>query len=155
MRLSARQDIEAPIDEVYAAFSDLECWERDALRRGADVTRTKGTASDKPAWIISFPYRGKLRVVTVRLTAAEQPTLLGFAGEGQMYVGSADITLIDLGPRRTRVHLVTEVKPRTITARLMLQAMRMRRTSVADLMKQRLGMVGATIEARYKSTRRP
>jgi hypothetical protein len=39
MKLTTREDIEAPMDFVYRALSDTDHWERAALRRGASVAR--------------------------------------------------------------------------------------------------------------------
>ena len=40
MKLSTRDDIEAPLSFVFDSFADTESWERAAMRRGAEVTRT-------------------------------------------------------------------------------------------------------------------
>ena len=40
MKLSSRQDIEAPVAFVFDALNDFQAWERAALRRGAEVART-------------------------------------------------------------------------------------------------------------------
>ena len=65
MKLSTRQDIEAPLADVYAAFADVEGWERAALRRGAEVTRRdnlRGLAVGM-GWLAAFIYRGKARKI--------------------------------------------------------------------------------------------
>lgn len=39
MKISTRRDIDAPIEEVFAAVTDFDRFERQALRRGAEVVR--------------------------------------------------------------------------------------------------------------------
>ena len=39
MKLSTREDIEAPIGTVFDAVTDFDGFERQLLRRGVDVTR--------------------------------------------------------------------------------------------------------------------
>ena len=39
MKFSTREDIEAPVDHVFAEVSDFAGFERRALRHGADITR--------------------------------------------------------------------------------------------------------------------
>jgi len=39
MKFSTREDVEAPVDYVFGQISDFGAFERQALRRGADVRR--------------------------------------------------------------------------------------------------------------------
>lgn len=150
MRLTAKHDVEVPIAGAFAAFGDPDAWEREALRRGADVTRTDDGTTGLPAWIIGFVFRGRPRQIAIRQTAAEPPLRLAYAGEGQLYSGTAELSFIDLGPRRTRVHLVMEVKPRSISARLILQTLRLNRKSLDRKVSQRFGQVATAVEDRYR-----
>ena len=71
MKLSSRQDINAPAAFVFTALADFEAWERAAMRRGADVERTDKANRDGSgrSWLIRFTYRGKARRIAVQLTA--------------------------------------------------------------------------------------
>jgi len=40
LKLAAKYDVEAPVEFVFAQLIDFEGWERAAMRRGADVSRT-------------------------------------------------------------------------------------------------------------------
>ena len=70
MRITARQDVEAPIAEVFAQATDHVGFERQALRRGADVRRTDRLGEGAPDPITGF---GRLSLGTP-LSAASGPT---------------------------------------------------------------------------------
>ena len=70
MKFSAQEDIEAPIDRVFAHVSNFEAFERNAIRRGAEIERE--SASMQPtlgmAWKVRFEFRGRARKVKVKLS---------------------------------------------------------------------------------------
>lgn len=156
MKLTSRQDIEAPAAFVFDALKDFEAWERAALRRGADVARTDTLTSIVPgiSWMIKFAYRGKQRRLAVRLTNLEQPTMMGFSGVGTSLDGVVALDLIELASRRTRLSVKMEMRPRTIVARLLLQSMRFAKTRLNRRFADRVGQLCMEIESRYQQSRR-
>ena len=48
MKLSSRYDVEAPITQVFAELVNIDQWERAAMRRGADITRTDTVKASGP-----------------------------------------------------------------------------------------------------------
>ncbi len=153
MRFATRQDIEAPISEVYRRLTDFEFWERAAMRRGAEVTRTDKLAASGAgmAWAVRFSYRSKQRDMALRLTGLEAPTQLQFAAESAALEGTASVDLIELGARRSRMHVVVEVSPRTLTARLFLQSLRLARARIDRKFDQRIAQLAGDIESRYRA----
>lgn len=153
MRFATRQDIEAPISEVYRRLTDFEFWERAAMRRGAEVTRTDKLAASGAgmAWAVRFSYRSKQRDMALRLTGLEAPTQLQFAAESAALEGTASVDLIELGARRCRMHVVVEVSPRTLTARLFLQSLRLARARIDRKFDQRIAQLAGDIESRYRA----
>lgn len=157
MKLTSKKDIEGSIDKVWAAMSDFEAWERAAMRRGAEVSRTD--TLPRPAvgmaWLTRFIYRGKERKVEVKLTEMSPRTLLGFDAKSSVVEAETRIELIEMSAKRTRIHVSMEVKPRSLGARLFMQSLRLARTKVdrkfdsridklAKEMEQRLGAAGRT-----------
>lgn len=156
MKLTSRQDIEAPVAFVFDALKDFEAWERAALRRGADVARTDTSNSIVPgiSWMIKFAYRGKQRRVALRLANLERPTMMEFSGVGTSLDGVVALNLIELASRRTRLSVKLEMRPRTIVARLLLQSMRFANTRLNRRFADRVGQLCLEIESRYRQSRR-
>ncbi len=154
MKLTSRQDIEAPVAFVFAALKDFDAWERAALRRGADVARTDTLRSVMPglSWLVKFAYRGKERQLALRLTSLEQSTLIGFSGNGASLDGLANFDLMALAARRTRLSVTVDLKPRSIGARLVLQSLRLAKTRINRRFSDRVGQVCSDIESRYRQS---
>lgn len=154
MKLSSRQDIEAPAAFVFDALNDFQAWERAALRRGADVARTDKMKAIAPglSWLIKFAYRGKDRQLALRLTQLEHPSMMGFFGSGASLDGQADIDLMALAARRTRMSVSVDVRPRTIGARLVLQSLRLAKTRINRRFAERVALFCTEIEIRYRKS---
>ncbi|MDB5658414.1 MAG: hypothetical protein JWS10_1029 [Cypionkella sp.] len=150
MRLATKQDIEAPIADVFRILSDFESWERSAMRRGAEVSRTDKLRSPGAGmqWAARFLYRSKPRDMQLELTQIESPSLLRFAAISKSIEAVASIELMSLGAKRTRMHLVMEVSPRSLTARLFLQSLRLARARIDRKFDQRVAQLAAEIETR-------
>lgn len=157
MHLSSRTDIEAPIEFVYDALTDFEGWERAALRRGADVSRTDKLRAPGVgmSWHVRFRFRGKERNVEIRLTGMEPGAKAAFAGKGKMLEGDMSIDLLSLSPKRTRLVMQVQVRPLTIGARLFLQSMKLAKGRVQHRLNKRLAQFATDIEVRHAATRRP
>lgn len=154
MKLTSRQDIEAPVAFVFAALKDFDAWERAALRRGADVERTDKLRDVKPglSWLVKFAYRGKERQLALRLTSLEQSAMIGFSGNGASLDGLANLDLMALAARRTRLSVTVDLKPKSIGARLVLQSLRLAKTRINRRFSDRIGQVCSDIESRYRQS---
>lgn len=153
MKLSAKEDIEAPLAFVNEVLSDFEAWERAAMRRGAEVDRLDTLRSPGPgmSWKVGFAYRGKPRKVVVKVTDLQPQQRLAFECLGTPAEGDLVIELAEMGPRRTRVVATLEVRPRTLAARLFLQSLRLAKTKVTRRFALRLSQVSADIEDRFRA----
>jgi hypothetical protein len=155
MRFATKQDIEAPIVDVFRILTDFEAWERAAMRRGSEVARTdklRGVAAGM-RWAARFSYRSKPRGLELELTQIEQPVLLRFAGVSQAIEGAASIELMEMAAKRTRMHLVLDVTPRSLSARLFLQSLRLARARVDRKFDQKVAHLAGDIETRYRAFR--
>jgi uncharacterized protein YndB with AHSA1/START domain len=139
MKFTTREDIDLPIEEVFAHVSDLEQFERAALRRGIIVRRSDETAPIAPGttWTIDFKMRGKDRQLTATLLAITAPDSLSFAGRAGGIEHTLLIDLTALSRKRTRLAMDLELKPRTLSARLMIQSFKLAKANLTKRFKKR------------------
>jgi hypothetical protein len=151
MKLTSKQDIEAPLAFVFQQMSDFESWERAAMRRGAEVSRTDKLRSTGPGmtWLTRFRYKGRDRKLEIRLDRIDAPSHLVFTATSKLVDAEMVADLIELGAKRTRVHVSVDLKPKTLTAKLYVQTMRLARSRVEKTFGQRIGQMTTEIEERF------
>lgn len=156
MKFTTKQDIEAPVAFVFKSLSDFDGWERAAMRRGAEVERTDRLtqAGAGMSWRSLFSYRGRPRQLDLQLLSYESPAQLGFAGQSAAVEGTARVDMMEMSSRRTRIHVVAEVTPRSLAARLFLQSLRLARARVDRKFEQRVAQMASDIEQRYRANPR-
>lgn len=148
MKFSATEDIEAPIEQVFGAISDFTIYERAAMRRGADVRRV-GTGSEVQVgmkWQAVFDWRKKTREVEVELIQLNRPEQMTCALRGSGFLVTCDAELIALARGRTRIKASLDIKPRNLSARLMIQSMKLARSSLAKRYKRRVADYAKELE---------
>ena len=152
MKLIRNEDVEAPIAFVYAALSNFDHWERAALRRGAEVTRLDTLALPGPGmiWNVGFDFRGRRRVVDLRLTTLDPVQRLAFTGQGTSMTGTALLDLVEMGPKRTRIAITVEVEARTLAARLLLQSLKFASAKVNRSFQARTTPLANDLENRFR-----
>lgn len=155
MRLSTREDVEAPVEFVWQLLSDFVVWERAALRRGVEVERMAGTPDARPGmgWQVRFGFQGKAREMALRLAEIEPGQRMIFEGQSNSVRANLWLDVVQLGPRRTRIAVVSELKPQTITARVFVQSLRLARARIQQKYEQRVAGFAADIEDRWRSRR--
>ncbi|MCT8161525.1 SRPBCC family protein [Pseudoruegeria sp. SHC-113] len=145
MKLSANEDIEAPIDAVFRAVTDFDFFERTALRRGVEVSRTEGTM---PHWKLGFEYRGKARTLEADLLELQAPSTVKFRGKMGGIFGDLDVELVPLSKNRTRLSVATDLKAQSLTGKLLLQSLKLAKTKITKRYKKRVGSFAADVEKR-------
>ncbi|MEP2781640.1 MAG: SRPBCC family protein [Pseudoruegeria sp.] len=155
MRLSTREDIEAPIDAVFTALTDFGYFERIALRRGIEVERTQEDGPDGPVphWVLGFKFRGKKREMATDLVAMERPNSLQMQGIMGGMTGDLDVELVALSRGRTRLTIKTDIKATGLTSRLLLQSMKLAKTKLQKRYRKRVKYFAGEIEKRISAGR--
>lgn len=152
MKLTAHESIEAPVAFVNAYLTDFDFWERSAMRRGAEVERLDHLRQPGAGmeWRIAFLHHDKRRTVELKLLKLEPEHALEFDCMAKPAEAILAIELTEMGPRRTRVSVHLEVKPRTLAARLFLQSIKLAKAKVTRRFTQRLAQTCADIEDRHR-----
>lgn len=152
MKLTAKTDLEVPASFVFATLVDHAAWEREAIRNGAEVERPEGSPLSGPgaAWRIRGHFRGKPRKVLIRIEDLAQDQRLALTIDSPSIEGSSRIEIMVLSPRRSRLRVDLEVKPKTLAARLFINTMRLAKGRVQAKFEGRLGQMGARIKDRYE-----
>jgi hypothetical protein len=156
MKLATKKDIEAPIAKVWAGLADHQAWERAAMRRGVDVSRTDSLRNPGPgmAWTARFDYRGKSRKADLTLSEMVEPSHLGFSLLSDAIEIVSRVELIEMSAKRTRIIVDSEIKPRSLGARLFLQSLRLARAKVDRKFDSKVGQLAADLEQRARNAGR-
>ncbi|KAE9632559.1 SRPBCC family protein [Parasedimentitalea maritima] len=154
MKFVSKEDIEAPIAEVFAVLSEFENFERSAIRRGVEVQRMGDVAAPASGlgWDVQFMYRGKSRDLHLKLAEYEPVTGMRLSAEGGGIEGGLDVELLALSPRRTRMVVVLELKPRTLSGRLLVQSLKLAKSKLTKRYKLRVAEFAKLTEERLSRT---
>ena len=147
MKFSAREDIEAPIDQVYARVTDFATFERQMLRRGAEVRRVDAgqPARVGSAWDVAFTFRGRDRRLRATVTRMDAPTDVVVAIAANGMDGVTTVELVALSPRRTRLAVTIDLSARSLSARLLLQSLKLAKSNLSNRFKKRVSDFAAGI----------
>lgn len=152
MQFSAKEDVEVPIDYVFEQLSDFQSFERSALRRGAEVQRVDKKTSIGPgmAWDAAFKLRGKRREIEMELTGYDPPTGMILSSRSDAMGGQLSVDLVALSRGRTRMSLEIDLKPRTLSARLLVQSLKLARASLSKRFRERVATFAEEMEDRHR-----
>lgn len=152
MQLTAREDIEAPLDRVFAELSDFETVERQALRRGIEVQRVDSVAGKGPGmqWATGFTFRGKMRNADITLSEYNPPERMVFTSVSGGLELETVIDLVALSRTRTRVAVASEFKPKTLSARLLVQSLKLAKGGVDKRFRNRMAGLAKDLEDKLK-----
>ena len=154
MKFSTREDIEAPIDYVFAQITDFEGFEKQAMRRGTDIQRLDNAAipSEGSSWDIAFKYRGKDRKMNAKISRLEAPNELQLTTVANGLDGNTSVELVALSRARTRISVAIELKPQSLSARLLLQSLKLAKSNLTRKFKIRVADFSEGVEESYRKS---
>ncbi|UWR22830.1 SRPBCC family protein [Sulfitobacter sp. S190] len=154
MKFSTKEDIEAPIDAVFDMLSEFENFERSAMRRGAEVQRvdTLSAPGVGMMWQVVFDLRGKKRDLEIELITYDRPGEMVFECTSQGLMCLMSIECMALSRSRTRAMIALDIKPLNLSARLLVQSLKLAKTSLTKKYKLRVAEYAKTLEDRYNRT---
>lgn len=151
MKLSTREDIEAPIAFVFERASDFEALENRARLYGAEITRNgDGPPQVGMTWDAAFDYRGRHREMQVKLTRFDTPDAYCFETDMNGLTAASEVALVSLSPSRTRLIVGIDLRAHTLTARLLIQSMKLLKTKLTNRFKARVRDYAEDIEEAYR-----
>ena len=156
MQFSSVQDINAPLDFVFDQVTDFETYESYALRVGAQVDRKDKLTSPGPGmkWKVVGDFRGKTRKVNMELIEYNPHSFVKFFVVSGGLEADVDIETMALTRKQSRMKVTTKLKPKTISARLILQSARLAKTSLNRKFNHRFWNYANYIENNYNKSRR-
>ncbi len=151
MKLSTREDIEAPIDFVFARVTDFAAFEKLALRQGAQVSRRDtGPATTGSTWDVAFHFRGRERRVVATLVQIDAPQVMVLEGTLDGLTAVTQFDLVALSPARTRLLVSFDLRAGSLTARVFLQSLKLAKVKLAKRFKARVLDFAEDIEDRFQ-----
>lgn len=123
MKFSTRQDTDLPAESLFQAISNFDSLARMLSRRGVIVRRQDSLAADGVgmAWLIGFDFRGRNRELTLQVTDFQPPELLQLQGNSDQFEVIVRMTVVALTRAKSRLIFETDLQPRGLKARLLLQ----------------------------------
>ncbi|WP_405403778.1 hypothetical protein [Paracoccus sp. Ld10] len=123
MKFSTRIDTDLPAERLFEVVGNFDALERMVIGRGATVARID--PSNEPGiglgWNIGFDWRGKARQLRLAVTRFDRPEQITMAGHSDALDLSVIATVVALSRVKSRLLFETDVRPRNMKARLMLQ----------------------------------
>lgn len=149
MKLSTREDIEAPIDAVYAAVTDFDAFERGLMKRGIDVVReSEAPVGVGTVWHATPSYRGRPYEVTATLMALEPGQGFTIESHASGLICLAVVDLVALSKSRTRMFAALDLRPTTMSSRVMLHSLKLAKGGLTRRFKERVsGFASGVAEA--------
>ncbi len=152
MKFETREDIEMPLEALFQRISDFEGYERGAMRRGAEVVRVDNlqATGEGMRWKAAFDIRGKRRDIEVVLSEYDAPNGMVFDAESQGMDVKMLVDLVALSRARTRLSISVELSPKTLSARLLVQSLKLARGNIAKRFKLRVADFAKDAEDRHR-----
>lgn len=148
MKFTAEEVIEAPVARVFERVTDFRKFEEKARDRGAEVRRVDALQKAGPGmtWEARFELRGRRQEMSIELTDLARPERLELTSRSPAMAGALTVDLTALAPDRTRMIIETALRPQTLSARLLVQSLKLARTSLVTRYRQRIARFAREIE---------
>ena len=152
MKFTTHKDIDAPIDYVFQKAANFDGYERQALRRGAHVARVDGMGPVRvgSAWDVAFTFRGKDRNLRATVKSIVAPDTFEIDTVATGLNSLTKVDLIALSPKTTRVAVSVALTARSLSARLLLQSLKLAKGNLNKRFTKRVGEQVAGIADDYR-----
>lgn len=157
MKIEYHEDLGVPAAFVFRWLTDVGRHERAAQARGISVRRIDSGREAGPgaAWEIGFDYRGRQREARAEITAWNPPEKLRIDARSAGLDLHVVVNVVALSSALTRVHVSLNLVASTITAKLLVQSIKLARGSVTDRLRRRLSVMCVSISDAWARSRAP
>ncbi|WP_187430584.1 hypothetical protein ROLI_037190 [Roseobacter fucihabitans] len=151
MKFSTQQEIDAPIAVVFAMLSEFDALEAALRRRGADVARMDDPVGPGAGlkWHVRVELAGGMRAVDVEIVAFDPPARMGAILVSQGVQGDTRLSLVALSAEKTRVLFEVDLRATTFAARVLLQPLKLGKTSLDQRFEARVAQYLDEMKQRY------
>lgn len=152
MKFSTKDDVALPAETLFTMLSDFEGFERAVLRRDAEIVRTDQLEEIGVgvSWHIKAMLRNKRRDIDVELSQYAPPEQMVYDIVSPNMRGVMLLRLVALSRQRTRLCVEIDVRPKTLSARLLIQSARLARNTLNRRFKTRVSHFIDELEDRHK-----
>lgn len=147
MKFSTRQDVQAPIEHIFARATDFDRFERVLRRKGINVTRLE-TPLDDPTlmcWKAEVEYRGKARKIQVDLSELSAPTRVCMTSQVNGVVSVMEADFVAITPKKSRMIVKLDLTPKTLAARLFVQSLKLGKANLDRKFAERVERYAAML----------
>ena len=138
MKFSAQEEIDAPAAEVFARISDADRFEERVRERGGKIARSPAEGFGiGTTWDALVAIRGKSRKLTMKMVDMTPGERMSFEGGTSGMDLNVILDTTALTPKRTRMRLQVEAKPKTLAARLLIQSAKLAKGRIDRRFKDR------------------
>lgn len=123
MKFSTRIDTDLPAERLFGIVGDFDALQRMLIGRGAMVARIDPATEPGMGlgWNIGFDWRGKPRHLRLAVTRFDRPEHMQMAGHSEALDLTIKAGVVALSRIKSRLIFETEIRPRNMRSRLMLQ----------------------------------
>ncbi len=154
MKFTSHGDIGAPATFVFADMTDFEGWEAAIRKRNTTVARSAGPVRPGTTWDTRFRLRGKDRAMVVTLVSVEPERRIHLTIVDPSLHVDIVLDLIAMTDATSRLAATVELRPQNLTARLLVQSLRLARGKIQGQLDQRIKAYAARLGAAYHAQTR-
>jgi hypothetical protein len=152
LKFKVSQDFDAPTAQVWARLTDFTGIEAEAAKREASLVRVGEWQTPKVgvSWRGAVPVRGKSKPIEARIVSFEHEDMFRIDSRVGGMEADYDMTLVALTPVVTRVEIALDLSAKTLSARLLLQTLKLARKRVLGRLDGMLERQGQAAEADWR-----
>ncbi|PRY23110.1 polyketide cyclase/dehydrase/lipid transport protein [Aliiruegeria haliotis] len=132
MKFSTREEIDAPVQDVWKAVTDTATFEERARGKGVQVTAGQEADALKPgdSWSAEFDFHGMSRKMEVNVTNLKAPVAYDIASRVSGVNSLLSVQLEALPKDRTRMALALDLTPASVPGRVLIQTLKLAKATL-------------------------